>query len=241
MDNYHLFIDTLVPKFEHIYVIAGNHEFYNARHDYVSTLNYMKSYFDEKDNITFLHDESVIVDGVRLIGTTLWSHVPFDQMYMMRQAMNDYKKITQPYDPRIGHGRLPIAPGHTNLWHDNAVKFITSELEIDPITPTVVLSHHVPYNSKDFIPLKFQTSDYEIYNSAYYSDQSKLFKRPITHWLFGHCHYKIEYNFVDPDTKHTMVLGSNPMGYPGETSGYDVNYLIETECLANMSVIEVKK
>jgi hypothetical protein len=150
--------------------------------------------------------------------------------------MNDYRKITQPF----GNGmtrKTPVVPMHTNAWHDTAVKFIADELESADTSPAVVLSHHVPYNADDFIPAKYKSPDYEVFKSAYYSDQSKLFKKPVTHWLFGHCHCKMKYNYTS-ENGDIIVLASNPMGYPGESIDGDRKNTIESQCTSE--VIEVK-
>lgn len=196
MDNYHKFIEMQIPKFKRIFIIAGNHEYYS--HKYIDTLKYMIEYFNTLPNVTFLNNSSFITDeNIKIVGSTLWSHIPISETGFIIENMNDYHKIKKE--------RAKITPVDTNQWHKESVEFISKELQTD--MPTIVLSHHVPYNSLDFIPEQFHTSKCL---SAYYSDLSYLFKPPLKYWLFGHCHVPITYKYDQ------VILMSNPLGYPSE-------------------------
>ncbi len=68
-----------------IIYVAGNHEFY--RHDYYQLLEEMRVFAAEHDNLHFLEKDELILNGVRFLGTTLWTNY-YDEMGVVQRERN---------------------------------------------------------------------------------------------------------------------------------------------------------
>lgn len=211
--NYKKFIEYVGELFDVVLVVAGNHEYYslNEIHSYQETNQYLHNFYDNFENVYFLDNESVVIDGIRFIGSTLWTHIPQDKHEIVQRTITDYKMIFDKplnFNKIFQHEKL-ITPSFTSLLHEIAVKYINNQLELDSTTPTIILTHHIPLDTNDFIPLKFHN---DLRNVAYFTNLEPMIKKPIIAWFFGHCHEPIEYVY------NGVKLQSNPMGYERENS-----------------------
>src|SRR4051794_14988066 len=77
-------------------------------------------------------------EGVRVVGCTLWSHVPEEDVSCVQRQMNDYHLI------RMGKRKLLVED--TNRWHDEALAWLKSQLAKakEAGERVVVLTHHAP-------------------------------------------------------------------------------------------------
>jgi len=67
------FLETTSHKFEKIFIIAGNHEYYN--NDIIKTKEHISLICKNYKNISFLDNSSEYYKNYNFIGTTLWSHI----------------------------------------------------------------------------------------------------------------------------------------------------------------------
>ena len=75
---------VMFPQQEILYV-AGNHEFY--RYDWDDHLDAMRAEA-KRYRIHFLEDDAVVIDGVRFLGTTLWTDFDYFGEHMRQRAMH---------------------------------------------------------------------------------------------------------------------------------------------------------
>ena len=203
--------------------IAGNHEFYD--HEISVTKDITKA-AAETDNIHFLDNQSVVIDGIRFIGTTLWTSFNdwadegvIDYLHVQ---MNDYNyiKATEFYANEklvaqamliqkdfLSHNsakRQHLMPVITYLLHLDAVQYLKTELGKPYDGKTIVVSHHAPsYNSVN--PAKME------YEDAYASALDGLIiahQDVITAWFHGHLHVPVNYTICG------VPVISNPRDYP---------------------------
>lgn len=217
-------IANLSHRFDNVIVVAGNHEYYSNLKRKI-TVGEIKEQIarvcGEWNNVHFLDNTTVHIDGVRILGTTLWTQIPPEMRLEARKKMNDYSMCFIDKYPDLDAG-VPLAPTHTTFWHETAVAWLKEELSSPGYldTPTIVLSHHAPYN--------FETSDPRFENNSrqccYSTNLSAMFKPPIIAWAYGHTHHP-----YDRRVKGVRIV-SNPLGYPGELPG-------EREALNNPCVI----
>jgi hypothetical protein len=152
-------------------------------------------------DVIILDNETLDIDGVRLIGSTLWSHIPDEAAATVSCEVNDYRKIY------TEDGLLTT--DDVNLLHEKAVAFVQREIRraiADNMIP-VVISHHAPQIEGAALPAYIST----VRNAAFSTDLRDLYPGVHT-WIFGHTHFTCD--FIDP-TSGTRIL-SNPKGYPGE-------------------------
>lgn len=105
--SYATFIAAAAARYAHVLVIAGNHEYYGGSAPDAPTMADLAAAMRETcaahANVHFLDDDAVVLDGVRYVGSTLWSFVPDAFRRRCTKDMNDYHLI------RVA-GRAPDAP-----------------------------------------------------------------------------------------------------------------------------------
>ena len=200
------FFDYISKNWKEVYMICGNHEFYNN-----NDLAIQLKPFEQKirDNITLLNNEVVFIDNVKFIFSTLWSQIEPGKEMIIRNSMNDFRLIK--YEDRL------LQPYQYNKIHNIAVDFIKEQTNIlnnefrSFIDKTVVVTHHLPTNlltHSDFKNNKL--------NSAFSTDLRFIeddTKYNIDYWIYGHTHRNVR----DKSINKTQFL-SNQLGYVGYES-----------------------
>jgi hypothetical protein len=164
------------------------------------------------DNIHFLENDSFVIDGIRSVGSTLWTDYriegpPEIAMFHARQRMNDYRKIATRRSPW-----QRFVPETAHRMHQGSRRYIETALKSDTIS-TVVVTHHLPHANS--IPDRFKG---DLLNTAYASDLSQVIDkgRPAL-WLHGHTHDSCEYHVGS-----TRVV-CNPRGYDDKNGEFEPN------------------
>jgi predicted phosphodiesterase len=211
------FLKRVSLEFPHVIYIAGNHEFYHGK--YPDAIDYLKTECARFPNIHMLEMESVTVEDVTFIGSTLWTDMNRQDpltLISVKDAMNDYRVI------RNSQRRYAkLSPTDTVRRHTDTMSFIRSELEKNPNGKYVVVGHHAPTQLS--VKPKYQ-GDFQL-NGAYRSDLTEfMLDHPqIKVWTHGHTHDCFDYMIGD-----TRVV-CNPRGYEGyeDPSGWDPNFYFE--------------
>lgn len=159
-------------------------------------------------DVTILDNEVLDVGAVRIIGSTLWSHVPEEHYHAVGSQINDYQNIV------TERGELTVHD--TNSLHKACVDFIGESVRDGQIP--IVVTHHAPQIIGTADPMYIGTAR----NSAFATDVQHLYPGVHT-WIFGHTHFACD--FVD-ETTGTRVL-SNPKGYPGERVMFKRGLIVE--------------
>ena len=161
-------------------------------------------------NVHFLENDSVVIDGVRFLGATLWTDYRIEghpelAMFHARERMNDYRLIAKQRNPW-----QRFVPETAFRMHQQSRRFIDTALKADPIK-TVVVTHHLPHAKS--IPSRFKG---DLLNAAYASDLSDVIEtgRPAL-WVHGHTHDSCDYQVGS-----TRIV-CNPRGYEDENIAFD--------------------
>jgi hypothetical protein len=210
---YRDFLKYCSSNWDAVFLVAGNHEFYNTnpvhrsdtvaeRQDMIDTavLGFPNVYFLDRTRIDFR--------GVAFLGCTLWTDTSSD--YALAQAtMNDYTRITI---DRVN----PISAKETTGWHIKDREWLAGAIEEcrDSDMPAVVITHHLP--SYKFIASLHASSPI---NFCFASICDHLIRPPVRAWIAGHTHTAIHRHWTfESEVIHGLV---NPRGYPGESAtGY---------------------
>ncbi|MGY3581439.1 putative phosphodiesterase [Bradyrhizobium sp. USDA 4341] len=226
-----------VPDKPVIY-IPGNHEPYGT--DIDRTLEKAKL-AAEDTNVHVLQDETVVIDDVTVVATTLWTDFNLfgDQrraMAIAGERMNDYKKI------RLNRYVDRFRPPHSLARHTAARAFLEAELRKPRNGPLVIVTHHAPYPGPELSPAgpDGRLSSEQLLSAAYRSDLTSLMHpapatgdrgplRPANLWIYGHTHES-----DDVMIGETRIV-SNAKGYgpwpPQERTwdnqGFDPNFVVE--------------
>lgn len=199
------FMERLVPHWKHIFIINGNHEYYvsdrnNPNHCVSSLQNKQKDWVESYGwtNVHILENDVYELDGILILGCTMWSRIPCWAENIITDKLNDYSKIIIEDDGKV----RPISVSDTNKWHDKSVRWLYNTIK-DSDKWCVVLTHYAP--------LMTGTSD-PIYegrklNHAFSTDLSGLINLPVKLWIFGHTHFTTDF------VHHDCRIVSNPLGY----------------------------
>lgn len=195
-ENYDTFMKHISQKFQKIFVIAGNHEYYQSKTQKTieETDAFLRDYMEARHpNISFLNNSCEVYENTCFIGTTLWSKITQPQY-----EINDVYKI--PDFDYIKYNRL----------NRIAVDFLESAIS-DAEQDCVIITHHVPSNN--LIDPKYKTESMRPYNQWFYCDMDDFIQKhnkKIGAWIYGHTHTP------SCTTLHGVPMLCNPIGYPGE-------------------------
>lgn len=191
LPNYVNFLSHIHENFDKIFLITGNHEFYNNNID--NTIIKITELIANLPKITFLNNSYEDYCGIRFIGTTLWTNIT-EPEYQVNDitCINDFS--IEKY----------------NQLHADSVHFLETELEncLENNIKTIIITHHLPiYELTHYI---YRRRWYEKYSQWYNSNLDELVKKYspiISKWIYGHTHkYSVQLHY-------DVVFYCNPIGY----------------------------
>lgn len=192
------FRDWPVP----VLYVPGNHEFYGqAWEDIRERLREATS----GTSIQILDNDAHIIDGVRFLGTTLWTDFAIDRARPAPSAMElagNYLKDF--FEIRTRSSEAPnglITPAMILADHQASRAWLEDQLRCEFDGKTVVISHHAPHRLS--VHRKYVGHPL---TPAFASDLSDLMHRTDL-WIHGHAH-----DSFDHQVGRCRVV-SNPAGY----------------------------
>lgn len=192
--SYVNYISYCCSMFDHVFVVAGNHELWS--HEIDTCKKKIRAICNDRINCSFLDNDVVELEGIRVFGATLWS----DVTDRAARGMNDYNTIYLDNDH--------LKPEHTRLMHSDTVQKISNLLD-ESAKPLLVITHYAPLLSMNG---EYGQSPNI---SAFCSDLSHLFRKPLVGWISGHTHSSVQ------TTENGIPCHSNCWGYdPKEYAGY---------------------
>jgi hypothetical protein len=219
------FLLLQADRFETVLFLAGNHEFYNVRGAQNSVAEqrvWLTQVCDARDNLHFLEESSMLLNGVRILATTLWSYIPPAVATQAEGSMNDYhlSYVREGGDDADGTLR-PMTAADTTQWHAHNVQWLTGELAAakDKSEAVLVLTHHTPSLRGTSNP----RYDGNELSHCFSSDLSPLLlQAPVVQaWACGHTHWNFDLPLLVGGNATRRLL-SNQHGYKGhESMRYD--------------------
>lgn len=201
------FWDKLSSEFSQVLVIPGNHEFYKG---YDLSLLKQNRSNSIRSNIHWYYNHSIIIDGVQIILSTLWSHIPLDISERISNCGNDFTCIK--------YEGIPITIDKYNDENLICIDYITKEM-LKKYSKRIVVSHHAPI--WEALPDQLRHSWYA---PLYANNLYDLIKNnTIDYWIYGHSHQNVE-----PFLINNTTFISNPCGYLSkkENTLFDSNRVI---------------
>lgn len=188
----------------HIIYIAGNHEFY--RQEIKDLLSKLKDYSTQLENLEaqqrlhFLDNDELVIDGVRFLGSTLWTDLTLFGEDMKKECMlegeqnlNDFKLIQM--------GEWNYRAIDSVELNSNSVNWLTKKLNTKFDGKTVVVTHHLP--TKFSVSNRYQDN---ILSACFASNLDHLIGY-CNLWVHGHTHDSFDY------VKNGTRIVCNPRGY----------------------------
>jgi len=195
--------------------VAGNHEFYFG--SVLQGYREAQRASDSHDDIHFLSNGMVVIQGVRFVGTTLWTDFSLmgnkqDAMAFAAMGMNDYRVVGWE-----GDKGERFRPEHSLRMHETSRAYLRDVLDCKHDGPTVVVTHHCPHPMS--VHPKYRG---QLLNAAFASDLSALIDEYQPElWIHGHTHESFDYR-----VGKTRVV-CNPRGYHRENPMFDPRLAIE--------------
>ena len=201
-----------------ILYVPGNHEFYH--HEYFSVREKIAR-LCSGTNVYCLDSDEFIVEGLRFLGTTLWTdykadvRVPQDlAMFYIDKNLTDHRLI----DYKSGNAYGRFKPQHALAIHHRELSWLRQQLEAGFDGKTFVITHHGPHSlcQHPAFPMSEMSA-------AFHSDLESLIEaHEIDVWAFGHTHANLDAVIFD-----TRIV-SNQAGYPGENvSDFEAGFTVE--------------
>ncbi len=209
------FLRYCSEHWESVFVVAGNHEFYNAKtplQGHTEQLQQCAAIASAFPNVHFLQRGRVELPqyGATVLGATLWTDLgtPYRQE-VAKDMMSDYRYIRV----KEGEGLRCLEPSDTHHWHQEDANWLHREIQENAAIgrPTIVITHHLPTHR--LIATRYQQSPI---NFCFASDCRTLLRDPVRAWICGHTHTAV--NYTAETRRGHILMGVNPRGYPIEVS-----------------------
>jgi hypothetical protein len=200
--GYKLFIHEMSNKFEKVFIISGNHEYYGGKSIEETEIE-IKKIVNEYINVSYLQNSYEDYNGIRYIGTTLWSKV-IDPDY----KINDINCIKS-MDIEL----------YNNL-NIESVDFLEKTLKISD-SNCILITHHLP--SYELIHKDFMEPKISMYNQWFASSLDEMiieYNKKIKGWFYGHTHFSSISNL------YNVNMYCNPVGYKRENPIIDYNKVV---------------
>lgn len=198
---YKTFLKDMSILFEHVLVIAGNHEFYGKTLE--ATIQYIQTACCEAgSNVHFLNRSTIALNGILFIGATLWSDISITAS----QHLNCFRKI---YERKDESSSLKLRRETYLDMHQLDLQFIQEQLHKNNDTPCVLITHYAP-----LLECNGEYSDTP-QASGFATDLRSLYdSKNIKAHIYGHTHVNGTWIVND------IPIVCNCKGYyPGECKG----------------------
>lgn len=210
MNKHKAFFDELSDKFEAVYWIPGNHEYYHF--DAAKKCGA----FNEKirSNLFLVNNCTLIQNNVRFVFSTLWSKISPAYQWQIERGMSDFHVIK--------YNGSRFSSLQFNQFHQESRDFIVDEINKQHIGKTVVVTHHIP----TFLnyPEKYKG---DVLSEAFAVELFAFIETSnIDYWIYGHHHT----NTQEFNIGKTKML-TNQLGYVkySENSLFDNGKIISID------------
>jgi predicted phosphodiesterase len=201
--------------------VAGNHEYYGS--SLAATARALRD-ASAGTCVRVLDDEDVVIDGVRFLGSTMWTdfrllgegEASVNAQSAAQGFMRDFSRIF--VDEAM---QQALTPADTVRMFERHTEWLAGRLAQPHDGPTVVVTHHAP--SPSSVHARFAGSPI---NAAFVSDVERLMGEDrVQLWVHGHTHDSFDYR-----VNGTRVV-CNPRGYArdgvNENPHFDPGFTVE--------------
>ena len=213
-----IFIECMKEYFSKIFVVTGNHEFYNVSNNQeqkyralYSRFNELKELISNIKDVHFLDGDIVEYKGKTFGGAMGWYDLSYayklGNMYGMNilDYWNNYSN-----DSNL----IPTLKDPFSIFNIE-IKKIKKVLALNP---DVMISHICPVSESIVFDSPYKTkrsSAFYCFDGLDYIQDAKNMK----HWFYGHIHNKKIFDI------YQTTFYRNPLGYPGENDFFELNYI----------------
>ncbi len=204
------FKDSFFSRWKTVVEVPGNHDHYGLQSGWKHANELYEKHFYGDCHYYYIHNGSIILPDtdIKIICSTLWSHIGSQNMLPIFRSMNDFNYIDK------------LTIDDYNSRNKKSVHFIDKELENSSHEyRCIILTHHLPTFS--LINERYQGS---CLNEAYANSLDKLIDKhfeKIDVWAYGHTHTP-----TIKEVDHIKFVNAS-LGYPYEYNKNFKNTIIE--------------
>jgi predicted phosphodiesterase len=189
-DNYRNFLQRQTDRFELVFLVLGNHEFYE---DKLAAGLQKASQLEQgpclKKRLILLHQGRYDIPGscVTILGCTLWSDVPDEARDIVRSRIQDFKKIQKwTVDDQNESHRADLA------WLLSELESIERKNKTENKKRSVlVVTHHAPSTQATSNPRHANSPWGCAFGTDIVSQIPTL--SGVKTWVFGHTHHTTDF------------------------------------------------
>jgi predicted phosphodiesterase len=224
------FFSYVAPTDIPIIYVLGNHEYEGKRLD--SNVAKLKEMLRPFENVHLLDNESIIIDGIKFIGSTLWSNFELKGLNEKKKSMDFAKYHVVDFSAIFMKNEkeqyVVLTPEKMEKMNQQSCDFIEFELRKVPFEgPKVVLTHFAPHANSVAPKYKMQDNAYWVNNLEHLMGFSD-------YWFHGHTHNSFNY-----EVEGTKVV-CNPRGF-SRLCNIAQNNNFDPELYVDVDVPEPKK
>jgi predicted phosphohydrolase len=192
MEKHKDFFTYVSDHFETTYWLPGNHEYYHFDIAEISG----GLHENIRSNVFLVNNASVVYENVKLIFTTLWSHISPGYQWQIERSLNDFHLIK--------HSGYRFSAEQYNRLHEESLAYIQQELKITKNEKIAVFTHHCP--TFLYYPEQYKG---DVLNEAFAVELHDLIESSnIEYWAYGHHHC----NILEFSIGRTKLI-TNQLGY----------------------------
>jgi len=196
-----------------IVYVAGNQECYG--HNIDDLIPELRAVAREQD-VSFLEQDVLQIDGVRILGATLWTDF---NLFGRRNhwITRDAVRTDRPVDRKVIHtSKGLLTPAAMIERHEQTLSWLKAELDKNYDGKTVVVTHHVP--TRLGLPPLWRDD----YSSAAFASHLDWLFPDVDVWICGHTHTATDFQAG----RCRVVI--NPRGRTvGSQNGFNPELVIE--------------
>ena len=203
---YEQFLLDQAERFEKVFVIAGNHEYYSSE----NTMDEIKEEIYricnlKPDILYFLDNSSIVLNDIRFTGSTLWSFIPPEDYNFIKNSYKGFRLINKKKivdEIETNNKLITVVPEDITKIHTEAVEFIKFEIEKfkeNKEKAIILLTHHAP-TYQNVVAKEDPVTSVDATNLEYLYCKGMF-------WFFGHTH------FNSKQVINEAVIISNQRGY----------------------------
>ena len=187
------FIKRVSDQFKAVYLVPGNHEYYDG----FDTATAIGTMFESiTSNVFLVNNYTTQIDDVQFVFSTLWSTIQKNILAIMN-GMTDFRRI------QFENERFTVH--HFNQLHEACFEFIKEAVNRNG--KKIVVTHHLPSvlcNAEEF--------KNSLLNDAFCVEKTNfILNSTIDYWVYGHSHRNLN------DFKiGTTQMVTNQLGYVGK-------------------------
>ncbi len=198
--------------------VPGNHEFYGGAIDQVRA---QLQHEADKNSVQLLDEQACVINGVRILGATLWSDFDLFGVAQREQAMAQAQSMIRDFQVIRNADASIFAPADARALFAQQYAWLQRELAKPHPGPTVVITHHAPCPKS--VHQRFADSPL---SAAFVSDCTALMGQAQL-WIHGHTHDSFDY--VQNGTR----VVCNPRGYfirgANENPDFDPGFCVDVD------------